>query len=60
MALYSVGYAAVIWVASASGGALIASRRLLHHAALITRVSAFALSLVGAATVFYGLTLLRR
>jgi cytochrome c biogenesis protein CcdA len=59
MTTYSVGYTAVLWLASASTGLVAASRRLLPHGTLITRISAIVLAAIGASTIAYGVTLLR-
>ena len=58
MAIYSVGYAAVLWLASVFAGVVTASRRLLPHGELITRLSAFALAAIGVGTIVYGARLL--
>jgi cytochrome c-type biogenesis protein len=58
MATYSVGYSAVLWLASVFAGTLTASRRLLPHGELITRLSAGALAAIGIGTVAYGARLL--
>jgi cytochrome c-type biogenesis protein len=58
MAAYSVGYCAVLWLASVFAGTLAASRRLLPHGELITRLSAGALAAIGIGTVAYGARLL--
>ena len=58
MALYSAGYSAVLWLASVFAGILTASRRLLPHGELITRLSACALAAIGVGTIAYGARLL--
>ncbi|GAC1581850.1 MAG: hypothetical protein NVS3B7_17080 [Candidatus Elarobacter sp.] len=59
MTLYAVGYTAVLFLASLFAGVAVASRRILVHGELITRVAAGLLVLVGAGTAVYGLSLLR-
>ena len=59
MATYSVGYTAVLWLASVSTGLVTASRRLLPYGNVITRISAAILGAIGVSTIAYGVTLLR-
>jgi cytochrome c biogenesis protein CcdA len=58
MAIYSVGYSAVLWLASVFAGIVTASRRLLPYGELITRLSACALAAIGIGTIVYGARLL--
>ena len=58
MATYSAGYSAVLWLASVCAGIVTASRRLLPHGELITRLSACALAVIGIGTIAYGARLL--
>ncbi|HWT04405.1 MAG TPA: cytochrome c biogenesis CcdA family protein [Xanthomonadales bacterium] len=58
MAIYSAGYSAVLWLASVFAGIATASRRLLPHGELITRLSACALAAIGIGTIVYGARLL--
>lgn len=59
MTVYSIGYSAVLWLASVFAGIATASRRLLPHADAITRLSAFALGAIGIGTMAYGARLLQ-
>ena len=59
MTAYSVGYAAVLWLASVCTGLIATSRHLLRHGTLITRASALVLAAIGVSTFAYGTTLLR-
>ena len=59
MTAYSIGYTAVLWLASVSTGLIATSRHLLRHGTLITRASAFVLAAIGISTFAYGTTLLR-
>lgn len=59
MTAYSVGYTAVLWLASASAGVIATSRRLLRYGPLITRASGLVLAALGVSTVAYGAALLR-
>ncbi|MGH7756952.1 MAG: cytochrome c biogenesis CcdA family protein, partial [Vulcanimicrobiaceae bacterium] len=54
MTLYAVGYTLVLWLAAVFAGVAVASRRVLAHAELVTRVSAFALLLLGVGFAVYG------
>jgi len=56
MTLYAVGYTLVLFLASVSAGIAAASRRLLAHAELVSRIAATALVIIGIATVVYGVT----
>jgi cytochrome c-type biogenesis protein len=59
MTTYSVGYTAVLWLASVSTGLVAVSRRILPYGTLVTRLSAFVLGALGLSTVAYGAALLR-
>jgi cytochrome c-type biogenesis protein len=59
MTVYTVGYTAVLWLASVSTGLIATSRRLLRYGTLVTRASALVLAALGASTVVYGAALLR-
>ncbi|GAC1590713.1 MAG: cytochrome c biogenesis protein CcdA [Candidatus Velthaea sp.] len=56
MGAYAVGYTLVLWLATVFAGLAVASRRVLAHAELITRVSAAALLLLGIGLAVYGFT----
>jgi cytochrome c-type biogenesis protein len=58
MMLYAVGYTAVLFLASLFAGVAMASRRVLAHGEVVTRVAAGLLVAVGAGTLVYGLRLL--
>jgi cytochrome c-type biogenesis protein len=58
MTLYALGYTAVLFLASLFAGIAMASRRILAHGELVTRVAAGILVAIGAGTVVYGLRLL--
>lgn len=58
MAAYSVGYAAVLWIASISTGFITVSRRMAPYGELISKLSAYALLALGLGTVVYGISLL--
>jgi cytochrome c-type biogenesis protein len=58
MTLYAIGYTAVLFLASLFAGVAVASRRLLAHGELLTRLAAGILVVVGGATFAYGLRLL--
>lgn len=56
MVVYAIGYTAVLFVASLFAGVAAASRGLLRHGELITRVAAIALVVVGVGTIAYGIS----
>lgn len=56
MTLYAVGYTLVLFLASLVAGVATASRRLLAHSALVSRLAAAALVVIGIGTLIYGLT----
>ncbi len=58
MGLYSVGYTAVLFAASVAAGFALASRKLLSHGDLLTRIAAASMILIGLGTFVYGLHLL--
>jgi cytochrome c-type biogenesis protein len=58
MVLYAVGYTVVLFLASLFAGVAMASRRILAHGELLTRVAAAILVVIGDATFAYGLRLL--
>jgi cytochrome c-type biogenesis protein len=58
MIAYTFGYSAVVWLASVFAGVAAASRTLLRHGVLITRMSALGLGVIGIATISYGFSLL--
>jgi cytochrome c biogenesis protein CcdA len=60
MSLYSIGYSALIWLASAFSGFATASRHLRVHGVLSSRVSAGVLGALGFGTIAFGITLLRQ
>lgn len=55
MTLYAVGYTLVLFLASLFAGVATASRRLLAHSALVSRLAAAALVVLGFGTLVYGL-----
>jgi cytochrome c-type biogenesis protein len=55
MTLYAVGYTLVLFLASLFAGVATASRRLLAHSALVSRLAAAALVVIGIGTLVYGL-----
>lgn len=55
MTLYAVGYTLVLFVASLSAGIATASRRVLAHSQLVSRIAAGALVVIGIGTFIYGL-----
>ena len=58
MMLYALGYTAVLFLASLFAGVAMASRRVLAHGELLTRLAAGILVAIGAGTFVYGLHLL--
>lgn len=58
MMLYAIGYTMVLFLASLFAGVAIASRRVLVHGELLTRLAAGILVVIGGATFAYGLRLL--
>jgi cytochrome c-type biogenesis protein len=56
MALYAVGYTLVLFLASLSAGIAAASRQVLVHADLVSRIAAIALVVIGISTFAYGLS----
>ncbi len=58
MVLYSIGYTAVLFAASLAAGLAVASRKLLRHGDLLTKVAAASMVLIGTGTFVYGLHLL--
>lgn len=56
MTVYAIGYTALLFLASVSAGIAAASRRLLNYSSTIQRLAAAALVVVGAFTLWYGLT----
>jgi cytochrome c-type biogenesis protein len=56
MILYAVGYTLVLFLASLSAGIASASRRVLAHSELVSRIAAGALVVIGVSTVAYGLS----
>lgn len=55
MTLYAVGYTLVLFLASLFAAFATASRRLLAHSALVSRIAAGALVVIGIGTLVYGL-----
>lgn len=55
MTLYAVGYTLVLFLASLFAGVATASRRLLAHSALVSRLAAAALVVIGVGILVYGL-----
>ncbi|GAC1458119.1 MAG: cytochrome c biogenesis protein CcdA [Gemmatimonadaceae bacterium] len=58
MTAYALGYTAILFAASLFAGVASASRSLLVHGEIVTRVSSVALILIGCVTVWYGVHLL--
>lgn len=54
MTLYSVGYTLMLFLASLFAGIAAASRRVLSHSELVSRVAATALVVIGLSTFAYG------
>lgn len=54
MTLYAIGYTLVLFLASLFAGVAAASRRILAHAELISRIAAAVLVVVGIGTFAYG------
>ncbi len=55
MTLYAIGYTLVLFLASLSAGIAAASRRVLTHSELVSRIAAVALVAIGIGTFAYGL-----
>ncbi|HME27724.1 MAG TPA: cytochrome c biogenesis protein CcdA, partial [Acetobacteraceae bacterium] len=55
MTLYAIGYTLVLFLASLFAGIAAASRRILAHAELVSRVAAVMLVIIGVAVSAYGL-----
>lgn len=58
MIVYTIGYTAILWLATVFAGVLVASRALLHYGEMITRIGATALLLLGIGTAIVGVRLL--
>jgi cytochrome c-type biogenesis protein len=58
MTLYAVGYTLILFLASVFAGIATASRRLLAHSELISRLAAAALVIIGISTAIYGVGLI--
>jgi cytochrome c-type biogenesis protein len=54
MTLYAVGYTLILFLASVFAGIATASRRLLAHSELVSRLAAAALVIIGISTAIYG------
>jgi cytochrome c-type biogenesis protein len=54
MSLYAIGYTVVLFLASLSAGIATASRRVLVHSALVSRIAAALLVAIGIWTFAYG------
>ncbi|MDE8346757.1 MAG: cytochrome c biogenesis CcdA family protein [Acidocella sp.] len=54
MTVYAIGYTLVLFLASLFAGAAVASRRILPHSELVSRIAAAMLVIVGAGTLAYG------
>ena len=54
MTLYAIGYTLVLFLASLFAGIAAASRRVLAHSELVSRLAATALVVIGLATFGYG------
>ena len=55
MTLYAIGYTLVLFLASLSAGIAAASRRILAHSELVSRIAAAGLVAIGIGTFAYGL-----
>ena len=55
MTLYAIGYTLVLFLASLFAGIAAASRRILAHTELVSRVAAVMLVVIGVAVSAYGL-----
>jgi cytochrome c-type biogenesis protein len=55
MTLYAIGYTLVLFLASLFAGLAAASRRVLAHSQLVSRLAATTLVIIGVATFVYGL-----
>jgi cytochrome c-type biogenesis protein len=55
MTLYAIGYTLVLFLASLFAGIAAASRRILAHAELVSRIAAIMLVVIGVAVFAYGL-----
>ena len=58
MAVYSIGYAAVLWVASIFTGFVAISRHFRRYGDWVSRISALVLGALGLGTMIYGFSLL--
>jgi cytochrome c-type biogenesis protein len=56
MTLYAIGYTLVLFLASLSAGIAAASRRVLAHSELVSRIAAITLVVIGIGTFAYGVT----
>ncbi len=56
MTLYALGYTLVLFLASVFAGIAVASRRVLAHAELVSRIAAAALVIIGISTIVYGIS----
>lgn len=54
MTLYAIGYTLVLFLASLFAGIATASRRVLAHSELVSRIAAVALVVIGLSTFVYG------
>ncbi|MDQ2765374.1 MAG: cytochrome c biogenesis protein CcdA, partial [Pseudomonadota bacterium] len=54
MTLYAIGYTLVLFLASLFAGIAVASRYVLAHAHLVSRIAAVTLVVIGIATFAYG------
>ncbi len=55
MTLYAIGYTLVLFLASLFAGLAAASRRVLAHSELVSRIAAVLLVVIGAGTFAYGI-----
>ncbi len=55
MTLYAIGYTLVLFLASLFAGLAAASRRVLAHSELVSRIAAVALIVIGIGTFVYGM-----
>ena len=56
MTVYAIGYTLVLFLASLFAAVATASRRVLAHSALVSRIAAAVLVVIGVGTLIYGLS----
>jgi len=55
MTLYAIGYTLILFLASVFAGVAVASRRVLAHSELVSRIAAAMLIVIGIGTLAYGI-----